>query len=152
MKKILLSTLLIAAGFLLLHCGGPEPAQLQKKWVVKSVKAEGGADPAFNDKIKKEVYLDLRSELNFKGRFFLSDTMFAYNKQLVDIGGTVDITRNETTDRLELNINYEKPEQLKGNEERMGILNASENSFQVKVVINEKSGDGRYRITFKPAE
>lgn len=132
-------------------CTQVDPSQLNKRWVAESVESQGGADPSFAEKIEKEAFLDLSRPLAFRARIPETDTMFAYHNRMIDARGLASIQRNETTDKLEVHLTYESPERLKGEEEYARLHNPSTDSIHVLFVMNEQSGDGRYRVTFRPA-
>ena len=129
----------------------PEPAELQKRWVAHSVEIKNGADPEFAKVIQKEAYLDLRVPFDFKARIPESDTMFSFHNRMADVSGMATVDYNDTIDKLELNIDYEKPKQLDGSTDRAAIRNPSTESITIFFGMNDESGDGGYSVTFHPA-
>ncbi|MBU44197.1 MAG: hypothetical protein CMN76_13325 [Spirochaetaceae bacterium] len=143
--------MLLLASTLFSFCQ-PEPAELQKRWKAHSVQVKKGASSQFAELIKKEAYMDLSVPFNFQARLPESDGMFSHFDRLTNVSGMASIERNETIDKLEINIEYEKPEKLQGSSERFAVHNASAESITIYFGMNDESGDGGYRVTFHPAD
>ena len=140
----------LAALMVCLHCQ-PEPVELQKRWKAHSVEIKNGANPGFAKVIQKEAFLDLRTPFDFRARIPESDTKFSFHNRMAEVSGMASIDFNDTIDKLELNLEYEQPEQLDGSTERMALRNASVESITIFFGMNDESGDGGYSVTFHPA-